>query len=157
MKRITLILFALVFFAAKGVAQNKTGVKPEYQDICKGVCLQEKQFSSQGKTEHHFTLLRKKTARFYLFKEAGKEFPNINIYDFKGNHISDFTSYYFPKENYMYIEYMSPYNRDVSVKLRFRESDENAKADLVLSYDSPLVIINKVHQPNAKLLQNKAQ
>ncbi len=160
MKKIIFNLFFFLFLISLVNAQTEQNVEKNYQteedvdekyrDICDGLlCLRQENFSSEGITEYQFGLMRKKTHYFYLFKEEGKVFPNMNIYDYQGNHITDFETFYFENENYMYIKYKSPYHKLFKVKLQFSEN-ESANASVVLSINSPNVIINRIHQPNAQ-------
>jgi len=145
MKKISLSLFIL-FILSNLNAQNEIKIDEKYEKSCNGVCLFQKEFSNDS-SEQEFVLLKKKTAKLYLFKEGGKGFPSIDIYDFNGNHITNFTSYYFEDKNYMLIKYKSNYNKPFTVKLRFPKN-ETSKATVVLCYKSPLIISPR-NQPDA--------
>jgi len=142
-KTILSIIFILILTSLN--AQNEIKVDEKYKKICKGVCLIQQEFSNDSVSQQ-FKLLRKKTVKFYLFKEEGKPFPSIDIYDYNGNHITDFRAYYFEDKNCMYIKYKSPYNKLFTVKLGFNEN-QKSKATVVLCYKNQMLVMGKINQP----------
>jgi hypothetical protein len=146
MKIFLLSVGIFLFSFSSLTAQNEVKVDEKYKGVCKGTCFLQNEFDSEGVTEQEITFMRKKTVKLYMFKEEGKAFPSMDIYDFKGKHISGFKTVYDEERNYMYIQYKSPYYNMYKVKLRFPDN-EKSNATVVLCYKSPTLVIGSIHQP----------